>query len=114
MDILGIITDNEIYKGIIFDAVTSLSKGDNLSSAFNDNWAFPDIAYQMIVTGEKTGQLGLMMEKVAEYYQEEHFNAMARIKALVEPLMIIFLAVIVGGILLAVIIPMFSMYQDII
>ena len=68
----------------------------------------------MIVTGEKTGQLGLMMEKVAEYYQEEHFNAMARIKALVEPLMIIFLAVIVGGILLAVIIPMFSMYQDII
>ena len=55
-----------------------------------------------------------MMEKVAEYYQEEHFNAMARIKALVEPLMIIFLAVIVGGILLAVIIPMFSMYQDII
>lgn len=114
MDILGRITDNEIYKGIIFDAVTSLSKGDNLSSAFNDNWAFPDIAYQMIVTGEKTGQLGLMMEKVAEYYQEEHFNAMARIKALVEPLMIIFLAVIVGGILLAVIIPMFSMYQDII
>ena len=114
MDILGRITDNEIYKNIIFDAVTSLSKGDNLSSAFNDNWAFPDIAYQMIVTGEKTGQLGLMMEKVAEYYQEEHFNAMARIKALVEPLMIIFLAVIVGGILLAVIIPMFSMYQDII
>ena len=57
-----------LVKHIIFDAVTSLSKGDNLSSAFNDNWAFPDIAYQMIVPGEKTGQLGLMMEKVAEYF----------------------------------------------
>ena len=67
----------------------------------------------MIVTGEKTGQLGTMMEKVADYYQEEHFNAIARIKALVEPIMIIFLAVIVGGILLAVIIPMFSMYNNI-
>ena len=114
MDILSRITDNEIYKGIIFDAVESLSKGDALSSAFNEQWAFPDSAYQMIVTGEKTGQLGTMMEKVAEYYQEEHYNAIARVKALIEPIMIIFLAVIVGGILLAVVIPMFTLYNDII
>ena len=113
MDILSRITDNEIYKGIIFDAVEALSKGDVLSSAFNEQWAFPDIAYQMIVTGEKTGQLGTMMEKVSEYYQEEHFNAITRIKALIEPIMIIFLAIVVGGILLAVIIPMFSMYNNI-
>ena len=113
MDILSRITDNEIYKGIIFDAVDSLARGDVLSSAFNEQWAFPDIAYQMIVTGEKTGQLGTMMEKVSEYYQEEHFNAISRIKALIEPIMIIFLAVIVGGILLAIIVPMFSMYNNI-
>ena len=113
MDILGRITDNEIFKGIIFDAVDSLSRGEPLSTAFDDQWAFPDIAYQMIVTGEKTGQLGTMMEKVSEYYQEEHFNAITRIKALIEPVMIIFLAVVVGGILLAVLIPMFSMYNNI-
>lgn len=113
MDILSRITDNEIYKGIIFDAVDSLARGDVLSSAFNEQWAFPDIAYQMIVTGEKTGQLGTMMEKVSEYYQEEHFNAISRIKALIEPIMIIFLAVIVGGILLAIIVPMFSLYNNI-
>lgn len=113
MDILSRITDNEIYKGIIFDAVDALAKGDVLSSAFNEQWAFPDIAYQMIVTGEKTGQLGTMMEKVSEYYQEEHYNAITRIKALIEPVMIIFLAIVVGGILLAVIIPMFSMYNNI-
>ena len=114
MDILGRITENEIYKGIIYDAVDSLSKGETLSTAFNEQWAFPDIAYQMIVTGERTGQLGTMMEKVSEYYQEEHYNAIARVKALIEPVMIIFLAVIVGGILLAIIIPMFSMYNDIV
>ena len=113
MDILGRITDNEIYKSIIYDAVIALSKGENISVAFKDNWAFPNIAYQMIVTGEKTGQLGLMMEKVADYYNEEHLNTITRIKALIEPLMIIFLAVVVGGILLAVIIPMFSMYENI-
>ena len=114
MDILGRITENEIYKGIIYDAVDSLSKGETLSTAFNEQWAFPDIAYQMIVTGERTGQLGTMMEKVSEYYQEEHYNAIARVKALIEPVMIIFLAVIVGEILLAIIIPMFSMYNDIV
>ena len=114
MDILSRITDNEIYKGIIFDAVDSLSRGDVLSSAFEDQWAFPNIAYQMIVTGEKTGQLGSMMEKVSEYYQEEHFNAITRIKALIEPIMIIFLAIVVGGILLAIIIPMFSLYSNIV
>ena len=114
MDILGRITENEIYKGIIYDAVDSLSKGETLSTAFNDQWAFPDIAYQMIVTGERTGQLGTMMEKVSEYYQEEHYNAIARVKALIEPIMIIFLAIVVGGILLAIIIPMFSMYNDIV
>lgn len=53
MDILGRITDNEIYKSIIYDAVIALSKGENISVAFKDNWAFPNIAYQMIVTGEK-------------------------------------------------------------
>ena len=114
MDILSRITENEIYKSIIYDAVIVLSKGENISTAFENQWAFPNIAYQMIVTGEKTGQLGLMMEKVAEYYQEEQTNSVARIKALVEPLMIIILAVVVGGILLAVIIPMFSMYENII
>ena len=114
MDILSRITENEIYKSIIYDAVIVLSKGENISTAFENQWAFPNIAYQMIVTGEKTGQLGLMMEKVADYYQEEQTNSVARIKALVEPLMIIILAVVVGGILLAVIIPMFSMYENII
>ena len=113
MDILSRITDNEIYKGIIYDAVDCLSRGEALSEAFNEQWAFPDIAYQMIVTGEKTGQLATMMEKVSDYYQEEHFNAISRIKAMVEPILIIFLAVVVGGILLAVIIPMFSMYNNI-
>lgn len=112
MDILSRITENEVYKTIIYDAVESLARGDNISSSFYDHWAFPDIAYQMIVTGEKTGQLGTMMDKVGDYYHDEHENAIAQIKVFIEPVLIIFLAVGVGGILLAVILPMFSMYNQ--
>lgn len=114
MDILSRITENEIYKTIIYDAVENLARGENISSSFYDHWAFPDIAYQMIVTGEKTGQLGTMMDKVGDYYHDEHSNAIAQIKVFIEPVLIIFLAVGVGGILLAVILPMFNMYGSLI
>ena len=65
----------------------------------------------MLLTGEKTGRLGPMMEKVSEYFQEQHRNIINQMKTLIEPVLIVTLAVIVGGILLAVIIPMYSMYD---
>lgn len=65
----------------------------------------------MIVTGEKTGQLPEMMDKVAKYYQELHANSVTRIKTFVEPIMILFLTVIVGGIILSIVIPMFNLYN---
>ena len=67
----------------------------------------------MLVTGEKTGRLGTMMENVAIYYEEEQKNLVQRLKSLIEPVMIILLAIIVGVILLAIFNPMFSMYGDI-
>lgn len=114
MDILSKITENEIYKKIIDDAIVNLSKGNGVSVAFKGNWAFPETAYEMLVTGEKTGKLGEMMEHVAEYYQEEQTNIIARLKSLIEPIMIVLLAIIVGVILLAVVVPMFDIYSTII
>lgn len=113
MDILNRITNNEIYKMMILDTVANLARGDKISTAFKDQWAFPVPAYEMIVTGEKTGQLAEMMSKVSAYYQSLHKNMVARIKALVEPILIIFLTFTVGAVLLAVIIPMFNMYQQV-
>lgn len=113
IEMLGKVTNNEIYKEIIKEAVTNLSTGAGLSKAFENKWAFPRIAYEMLVTGEKTGRLGLMMENVASYYEEEQKNLVQRLKSLIEPVMIIFLAVIVGIIMMAIFIPMFSMYSDI-
>lgn len=113
MDILSKITENEIYKKMIDDAIVNLSKGNGVSVAFKGQWAFPETAYEMLVTGEKTGKLGEMMEHVAAYYQEEQTNIVSRLKSLIEPIMIVLLAVIVGVILLAVVVPMFDIYSTI-
>ncbi len=112
MEILGKITDNEIYKLLIRDSVINLSNGEGVSKSFENQWAFPDIAYEMLVTGERTGRLGPMMEKVSAYYSNEQKNLVTQLKSLIEPVMIVFLAGIVGIILLAVIVPMFQMYSE--
>ena len=114
MEILGKITDNEIYKMLIRDAVINLSNGNSVSLAFKDHWAFPIIAYEMLLTGERTDRLGTMMSKVADYYNTEQKNLITQLKSLIEPIMIIFLALVVGIVLLAVIVPMFSMYSEIV
>lgn len=111
VDVLSKITDNEVYKKLIYDTAKNLTKGEPISKAFKDHWAFPNIAYQMLITGEKTGRLGPMMERVSNYYQEQHRTIINQMKTLIEPVMIVTLAVIVGGILLAVIIPMYGMYD---
>ena len=113
MEILSQLTNNEIYKNIIEKTIDNLGKGSKISEAFKGQWAFPIVAYEMLVTGEQTGQLGLMMEKVAVHYQELHKNAVGRIKALIEPVMIAFLAGIVGVIILSIIVPMFDIYGQI-
>ena len=113
MEVLSKITNNEVYKMLIFDTITNLAKGEAISNSFKNHWAFPTVAYEMILTGEKTGQLGTMMNKVADYYQTQHKNAVNQIKAFIEPVMIVMLAAVVGVILLSVVLPMFDMYQNI-
>lgn len=113
MEILSKITDNEVFKKIINKTLENLSKGEPVSSAFRGEWAIPVVAYEMIVTGENTGQLGLMMEKVSNHFQAMHKTIIDQMKSLMEPLMIVFLAVIVGVILLSIVTPMFSIYSQI-
>lgn len=113
LEILSKITNNEIYKMLVKDTAANLERGEKISAAYKDQWAFPIPAYEMIVTGEKTGQLAEMMSKVSKYYQDLHKNAVARIKAFVEPILIVMLTVVVGFIVLSIVIPMFNMYNAI-
>lgn len=113
IQLLTEVTSNEIYKEIMIKTVENIAKGDKISESFKDHWAVPDVAYYMIVTGESTGELGEMMDKVASYYQTEHKSLVDGLKSIIEPVMIIFLAVTVGTIVLAIILPMFQLYSQI-
>ena len=113
MDILVKITNNEIYKDIMFQTIDNISKGESISESFKNHWAIPDVAYHMIVTGESTGELAHMMQKVSEYYQEQHRNLVTNLKNFIEPVLICTLAFVVGAIILAVMGPMFGLYDSI-
>ena len=113
MNILLQVTNNEIYRKLISNAIKHLRKGENISVAFKGHWAFPVPAYEMIVTGERTGKLAEMLAKVSEYYQDLHANIVNRMKVIIEPVLIIMLTGIVGVIILAVIVPMFGIYSSI-
>ena len=113
MEILSKITTNEIYIKILSETLDNLSKGDSISTAFKGKWAVPVVAYEMIVTGETTGQLGAMMEKVAGHFQMLHKSMIDQMKSLIEPILICFLAGVVGVILVSIIQPMFSIYSQV-
>ena len=113
MEILSKITANEVYIKIMNETLENLSKGDTISSAFKGKWCIPVVAYEMIVTGETTGQLGAMMEKVAGHFQMLHRSVIDQMKSLIEPILICFLALVVGVILISIIQPMFSIYSQV-
>lgn len=110
MDVLLKVSENEVYREVIENTVRNLNLGGKISESFKDHWAIPVVAYEMIVTGENTGKLGEMMEKVYVYYDDLHTNAIGQIKSLMEPFLIVFLAGSVGLILLSIVLPMFEMY----
>ena len=113
MEILTNITNNEVYKDIMIETISNIASGEKISLSFENKWCVPDVAYYMIVTGESTGELSLMMEKVANYYGDLHRSKVTNLKSFLEPIMIVTLALIVGIIILAVVIPMFSLYGQI-
>ena len=113
MKILSQVTSNEVFTEIINDSLSYLSRGAKISDSFKGKWAFPVVAYEMLVTGENTGRLAVMMDYVAKYYDDLHSNYIKRINTLIEPIMIVFLALVVGVVVLSVVVPMFSFYGQI-
>lgn len=108
IDILSKITSNEFYKMIMYDTISNLLRGEKMSLSFKDNWAVPVLAYYMISTGEQTGELSNMLEKVSEHYQREQRALANTLKTLIEPILMVILAVVVGTIMVAVLVPMYS------
>ncbi|MGM8364550.1 type II secretion system F family protein [Virgibacillus sp. W0181] len=103
---------NRVIRDIFARSRESLTVGESMTVPMIGHWAFPALVVQMIKIGEQTGTLDAMLLKVANFYEEEVEQLSDRIKVLIEPLIIVTLAVVVGGIILAIVLPMFSMFEN--
>ncbi|MBY0123964.1 type II secretion system F family protein [Bacillus sp. S/N-304-OC-R1] len=113
MTIVEKVVENEVMARVIRDSRDSLEKGRSLTEPMKKHWAFPPLLTQMIVIGEETGSLDAMLGKVADFYEKEVENSTDRIKSLIEPLMIVFLAGIVGTIVTSIMVPMFEIFNQV-
>jgi type IV pilus assembly protein PilC len=107
------ITGNEVISKVIRESRLSLEKGESLAAPMEKHWVFPPLVSQMISVGEKTGALDTMLDKVADFYEAEVEAATDQIKSLIEPIMIVILAGVVGIIVAAIAIPMFEIFDSI-
>ncbi|MCM3086602.1 type IV pilus assembly protein PilC [Bhargavaea ginsengi] len=107
------VVDNEVIKRVVRESRDALQKGNSIAGPMTGHWAFPPLIPHMIAIGEQTGALDQMLGKVAEFYEKEVDTATERLKSLIEPLMMVFLAVIIGTIVMAIMVPMFSMYEQV-
>lgn len=103
--------DNVIAKQVMLDAKEDVAKGLSLSSCIQSSAVFPPMVGHMTKIGEETGNLENMLEKLADYYDEEVEIATDSIMALIEPLIIVILALVVGVLIMAIMQPMMSMYS---
>lgn len=113
IDITANTMDNILYKEGLQDAKEQVAKGIPLSQPLIETGLFPAMICQMTKIGEETGNIEEMLDKCAEYYDEEVELATQALTAALEPLIIVVLAGIVGVIVIAVMQPMFSMYSGI-
>ncbi len=112
-----LITRDTAGNVIVADAITkihdSVREGESIVTPMSACDVFPPMMISMVDVGEETGQLPDMLLKVAEVYDEEVDNAVSALTAMLEPLMIVFLAVVVGGIVLAMFMPMMEIIKNV-
>jgi type IV pilus assembly protein PilC len=109
LDITARTAGNAIIEDAIQVTRTSIERGETISQPLRETNVFPSMVVQMINVGETTGALDAMLAKIADFYEEEVDTAVAGLLTLMEPVLIAFLGVIVGGIVVAMYLPIFDM-----
>ncbi|HBS94048.1 MAG TPA: hypothetical protein DEA85_08530, partial [Firmicutes bacterium] len=109
LEIVARVVNNVEYSSAILYARRAVSEGMNLSQGLSNSPHFTPLVMHMLKVGEEAGALDEMLGKVADFYESEVKYTVDRLSSIIEPLMILFLAVLVGIILAAVMLPMFKM-----
>ena len=108
LDISGRVIPNRVYQNIIFRARDEVAKGSSISSVLERSSEIPPIVSQMIKTGERTGRLDYVLDNLADFYQREVDNTVDNLTRLIEPILIVGLGLMVGFLMIAIIMPMYS------
>jgi type IV pilus assembly protein PilC len=99
---------NRVVENSVMAARERVMAGHTLGERLKDSGVFPPMVVQMVIVGEQTGALDNMLAKVADYYEDEVDVAVSGLTALLEPLLIVFLGVVIGGIVIAIYLPIFK------
>jgi type IV pilus assembly protein PilC len=100
---------NRVYYEGTLAIRSDVSTGMQLQAAMNSTGLFPNMVIQMVAIGEESGELDTMLGKVADFYEREVDDAVAGLSSLLEPIIMVFLGVVIGGLVVAMYLPIFKM-----
>jgi type IV pilus assembly protein PilC len=109
LNITAKVAGNKVVEEAILKTRSSIAEGKTIADPLSASGVFPPMVVQMISVGERTGALDAMLAKIADFYDAEVDQAVANLTTLLEPLMIVFLGVVVGGIIIAMYLPIFKL-----
>lgn len=109
LEIVAKTAGNVVIEEIIYEVRGSIAEGQTIAEPLSENDIFPGMVIQMIAVGEATGALDSMLEKIADFYDEEVDAAVAALTSMLEPLLILFLGGSIGGLVIAMYLPIFEM-----
>lgn len=109
LDIVAKTAGNKIVEFAIQDVKTGIAEGRSMADPLLESGVFPSMVCSMIAVGESTGALDTMLEKIADFYDDEVDQSVKNLTDMIEPFMLVFLGVVVGGLVIAMYLPIFSM-----
>lgn len=109
LSIAAQVIDNAVFQQILFQAREKVRAGKNISSVLEEHEEFPPLFCQMIRTGESTGKLDILLEKLSNFYNKEVDNIVNNLSQLIEPVLLVVLGIGVGILILAVFMPIYSL-----
>jgi len=109
LDIVAKTAGNKSIERAVYDVRSGITEGRTMADPLLESGVFPSMVCQMIAVGESTGALDAMLGKIADFYDEEVDQAVENLTALIEPFMLVFLGVTIGGLVIAMYLPIFKM-----
>jgi len=111
LDTVGKTSGNKVIENAISTAITSIKEGERMAEPLKKTGVFPPMVVQMIAIGEETGNLDTMLNKIADFYDQEVDVAVKSLTSMIEPIVMVGMGIVVGAIVLAMFMPMFEMSQ---